>query len=288
MNHYEMLEVSPNASEAVLKAAYKSLMQRYHPDRNPGDAEAAKHSLSVIQAYEVLSDPGKRAAYDIELKRQLADLDDIRNRTRFSPAPVVRSDTESAPHWYLWLVFGSILLVIWFIFPPFEKVKISDSELKEIGSVLGAYQSQLQPDRDAESPADTAARTIPVYIEELNVNLLETRAESAETPMAGLPHVLTIHTLGIVVGASDAEEFISFLDNNKEFIIQRLAEKLASAQYEMLVKHNGDQYLKRLILDAIGEITGAHPLKELPSAGMEPPAYYGAVDVLLPDSFTVK
>lgn len=285
MNHYERLEVSPNASEAVLKAAYKSLMQRYHPDRNPGDPKAAEHSLSVIQAYEVLSNPARRAAYDIELNRQLADLDEIRSRTRFSPVPAVRSDTERESHWYIWLIFGSILLVIWLIWQPFEKVKNSGSELKGIGSVLGGNQPPLQPGQRRESIADLAERTIPVYIEELNVNLL---AESGETPMAGPPHVLTIHSLGIVVGASDAEEFISFLKNNKEFIIQRLVEKLASARYEMLVKHNGDQYLKRFILGSIGEITGADPLKELPSAGMGPPSYYGAVDVLLPDSFTVK
>jgi hypothetical protein len=263
-------------------------MQRYHPDRNPGDTKAAEHSLSVIQAYEVLSNPAKRAAYDIELNRQLAYLDEIRSRTRFSPVPAVRSDTERESHWYIWLIFGSILLVIWLIWQPLEKVKISGSELKEIGSVLGGNQSPLQPGQRRESIADLAVRTIPVYSKELNINLVETRIEPAGTPLAGSQHVLSIHTLGIVVGASDAEEFIAFLENNKEFIIQRLAEKLASARYEMLAKHNGDEYLKRFILDSIGEITGTDPLKELPSSDMGHPAYYGAVEVLLPDSFTVK
>lgn len=61
---YEILEVSPTARPAVIKAAYRCLAQQYHPDRNPGDAEAAARMSLINHAYSVLIDPLKRARYD--------------------------------------------------------------------------------------------------------------------------------------------------------------------------------------------------------------------------------
>ena len=75
MNYYEILEVSPAASPEVIRAAYKSLMQRYHPDRNPDDASAAVRATRVVQAYEVLSDAERRAAYDRELQADRVALE---------------------------------------------------------------------------------------------------------------------------------------------------------------------------------------------------------------------
>jgi curved DNA-binding protein CbpA len=60
---YEVLEVHPRASEAVIRAAYRTLVQRCHPDRSPGEAAAARMSL-INRAYELLSDPARRARYD--------------------------------------------------------------------------------------------------------------------------------------------------------------------------------------------------------------------------------
>lgn len=61
---YELLEVSPNASAAVIKAAYRCLVQQHHPDKNAGD-RASETRLSLInQAYAVLADPLTRARYN--------------------------------------------------------------------------------------------------------------------------------------------------------------------------------------------------------------------------------
>ncbi|OAN14240.1 molecular chaperone DnaJ [Photobacterium jeanii] len=61
---YEVLGVGRDATEREIKKAYKRLAMKYHPDRNQGDANAAEQFKEVKTAYEVLTDPQKKAAYD--------------------------------------------------------------------------------------------------------------------------------------------------------------------------------------------------------------------------------
>lgn len=63
-DYYEVLGVDRNADEATLKKAYRKLAKKYHPDTNPGDAEAEKKFKEASEAYAVLSDSEKRAQYD--------------------------------------------------------------------------------------------------------------------------------------------------------------------------------------------------------------------------------
>jgi molecular chaperone DnaJ len=64
MDYYEVLQVQRTASDVELKAAYRKLAMQYHPDRNPNNPEAEEKFKACSEAYQVLSDPDKRAAYD--------------------------------------------------------------------------------------------------------------------------------------------------------------------------------------------------------------------------------
>lgn len=63
-DYYEVLGVSKDADDATLKKAYRKVAKKYHPDVNPGDAEAEKKFKEASEAYAVLSDPDKRRQYD--------------------------------------------------------------------------------------------------------------------------------------------------------------------------------------------------------------------------------
>ncbi len=63
-DYYQVLGLSKNATEKEIKSAYRKLARKHHPDVNPGDNAAEEQFKKVSEAYDVLRDPEKRAAYD--------------------------------------------------------------------------------------------------------------------------------------------------------------------------------------------------------------------------------
>ena len=67
-DYYAILGVSPVSSKEEIRKAYRQLAMKYHPDRNQGDAWAAERFKEIAEAYSILSDEGKRAAYDLRTR----------------------------------------------------------------------------------------------------------------------------------------------------------------------------------------------------------------------------
>ena len=75
-NYYSILGVAINAEDVVIRAAYRALMQRYHPDKAPSTAqgERAGRILAIQKAYQILSDPALRRQHDLSLGPQAYEL----------------------------------------------------------------------------------------------------------------------------------------------------------------------------------------------------------------------
>jgi hypothetical protein len=280
-------------------------MQRYHPDKNPNNAEIAAHAVQVVQAYEVLSDLNKRAAYNIKLKRQLADnLNVIRDRSGGRRPTAVAKDKKS--YWTLWLLIALTILFGLFAMSLLRNTQSSESELKgirmslegnnltqeqiqkqiqeqsnRIDEILGAYQ-EIPGQESSERMNEVSARTIPIYISNLTVELNISDGFSGDAA-----RILNIPILGVKVGAFDAEKVLRFVHNNKDLIRKKLEEELVNAKYDELIKVDGEQYLKNIVMDSIGDTTGTNRYKDDPIYGEEASGRYGVVDILLPRSFSV-
>jgi len=295
MSHYDALEVSPNASPEVIRAAYKSLMQRFHPDKNPGDEAVGARAAAIVQAYEVLSDAGKRAAYNSSLLPATRPAARLAQGERPGPAfSVVR-----VGFWCLLLLIavGSFWAVASRtakkIDPRAELVSIrqafaskaaTEAQRREMyARKLGILEQQPELSRaaSAEVSEDMAARTFSLLETPLVVPLVVPAAN--ETP-AGVAE-LTIQNISLLIGSFDAPVLLAHLAKHREQLIQDLSERLAKADPGRLSSPNGEQVLKRVVLDAAVATLGTDPGQTYPSTYFESPGRYGVVDVVLPERF---
>lgn len=127
-NYYARLQVDFRASMQDIKAAYKRLAMRYHPDKNPGKPEAEETFKQINAAYQVLSNPEKRKAYDYRLlfleaekRRRAAEIKENRRAYAAVKRKYVRR-TEVVPpgkneiqriHLFAVLAFFALILLCW-------------------------------------------------------------------------------------------------------------------------------------------------------------------------------
>ncbi len=271
MNYYEILEVSPQASKEVLRAAYKSLMQRHHPDRHPHDADPAHRAALIAQAYAVLSDADKRAAYDTLLARTQDETPLARPHAAAPRVGRVVAPVSPA-NWYVWLLGGVILVSSMVVFLL--------SREKPGPRVVGQLSPASQ--QPAQKPSTIGTLKFPLLTSSLHV-VLPRRASSPDNTEAG-PYTLTIPALTVEIGSMESEQFARTLDVQKEMVLLKLTEKLARADYaELRMASEGEKYLKLYIYEALRDITGTMGMDD--SGGNQ---RYGVTAVVLPESFDIR
>lgn len=99
VDHYKVLQVDPDADVDVIKAAYRRLARKYHPDVAAG-SEAAERMTVINTAWHVLRDPRQRAAHDAERRRQVGEVTGIRFGPREKPGnPRKGPVDQTSRHW---------------------------------------------------------------------------------------------------------------------------------------------------------------------------------------------
>lgn len=136
--HYDNLKVTRNAPPEVIRAAYKTLTQKYHPDRHPGNSDAERVMALINVSYQVLSDPLKRAEHDRWIAQQEQSAQSAgpsvtrpaaptppmaesgaQRRSHYQPAPAPAPSSAQAMRGLLshvrrnWLLYGFVGFFIW-------------------------------------------------------------------------------------------------------------------------------------------------------------------------------
>lgn len=144
--HYDNLKVSRGAPQEVVRAAYKALSQKYHPDKNPGDAKAARIMAILNSAYGTLSDPQRRREHDEWIAAEeweIAWLESTQSedsaRAEWEPEAVEQPAVASYrrlrdPSWWLTVIGALALGVIAGIVLVNQTAFVSDAMRSALGA----------------------------------------------------------------------------------------------------------------------------------------------------------
>ncbi len=298
VNHYDVLEVSPNASAEVIRAAYRSLMQRYHPDKNPGDAEAAEHAARVVQAYEVLANEDQRARYDQSLLRA-ATASPPAAKTVAGRARMPAGEKKGGPSFaMLLLVCALILAACWALMAtvkklaPLKPVAGESAVVRKGVAAAVAEPVARQDSRDRPAPAvahkmtehyyDAVHREMPALVGDFSVALRDPR-----DPGMASGRRLEIPFIAVRLGRQQPESARSHLLNMVGPIRQALESRLGLADYDRLMRLDGEDYLIRRIFEVVTDVAGA-PTCPKEASEPNPEDCYGVVVIRLPESYVVK
>jgi curved DNA-binding protein CbpA len=305
LSHYDILEVSPKASVEVIRAAYKSLMQRNHPDKNADVLESTARASLIAQAYDVLSDPERRRSYDDSLLQgrqaeefpgglphggSVSQLDRQRSATT----------TTSWRTWYATTLIVSIICAGTVIFVLSKRPAAPALTVQEPGpSVTRANETQvmaIEADRGVpqaltvplpramnESAVELQARTISSFVTDLSIELTPT--DPAQSSSA---HVLHIPNLGLRFLPGESDRLAQRVADQRSVVIQQLLTDLTKAEYRQLIRADGDLYLKKLIEEAVCTSIGLEKSAALSTSAQSTQGQKLPVEALMPLSFSVR
>lgn len=310
MTHYDILQVSPTASAEVIRAAYKSLMQSCHPDRHPGDAQKAELAARISQAYEQLSDPVRRQAYDAQLRAAQASPD--AGATPPAPGlaaaavrarPPAAAPARTGGRLWPWVVVGGMAAtaLAWWLQPggaaptdtldglrtamaapdrtEAERRALSDRKMALLArdpAARARYQQELLADREA---ASLRLFDQPVTVEMAGSTTADPPAER---------YRVTVPDLQLRLGSVDRAKLLAHLERQRESLQRQVLAHLERQGAAQLLRAGGETVLEGWILDALDTALGTRRTEEYPSTWLESPGRYGVVAAVLPDGFAIK
>jgi hypothetical protein len=280
VNHYDILEVSPKASVEVIRAAYKSLMQRNHPDRNSGVVESTARTATISRAYEVLSNPEQRRVYDETFLERPPGHRPVSNLGRHNkPASSSRLRT-----WYAWVLILSVIGAGGAILVLSKRKTVQPPAAQEFRPSLPQVAGKPEPVLDAgESVADLQARTMSAFVTDLRIELIP-----SDGAQSGFAHVLLIPDLGLRLAPGMSDRYRPRLTDQRSQIIQQLLATLSKVPYHELIKSDADLYLRKLIEQSVAASIGLDVLPALPAASLPLQAAQWPLEALLPLSFSIR
>jgi hypothetical protein len=321
VDHYETLEVSRHASPEVIRAAYKSLMQRLHPDKRPQGQADGERAAQVARAYEVLSDAVQRAAYDQELQRAAtapSPMPDghpshgagggvggtrgglgrtVGGQDQAPGAPAAAFSTLGP--WVLalavltaggvgaWMAWGSKPsnpgAELASIHQAFASADLTEAKRRQLFERKQAILSR-HPEwfaTDHTQKAEDMAGRTFALLD----SPLSVRLVSTPSVGRELVFELTIEHVSLLVGTFDAQRHLAHLANHRERLVGALAERLAKVDPGLLAGPQSATYLQTLLLETIVAALGTDPTQTYPSTYFESPGRYGVVGLVLPDPF---
>lgn len=276
MSHYDTLEVSRNASPEVIRAAYRSLIQRYHPDKNPNNAEAAVKAQKVSVAYAILSDPKKRAEYDATLfvdKTSPAGVGSspntkaglqTRNARVEAQSKVIKNDRPNNVATIVSIVVVVVICVAGYMI--WGKIKQIDEENFRIFEAQSAKliiefdkkqdekerrEREAQEKKATEDEAiDLRRRTLFPFPDNISLNLNAARLY----PQQDTVRVLTIPRIGLIIGKSDSERVIANVRQNRDLLIRNVYEKLSQLKESDLITVVAEEHIQTTIQNSMNRV----------------------------------
>jgi curved DNA-binding protein CbpA len=313
VNHYEVLEVSHGASPEVIRAAYRSLMQRFHPDKNPGDQAVGARAAAIAAAYDILSNADKRAEYDrqLQMAKSQAAVPAERPNAGVAHTSAVRNPARSSAGlgawWWLLPVVAAMAIGVFAglktkgadhkgpepraelaaIKQSFGSKTTTESQRRELharkAELLERYP-ELLPAASAEAAEERAERTFVLLEGKTVVKIGRDRDEATQSnSAAGIPPMqgeLTLHGISLVVGSFDAPEMLTLMGSHKEQLIGDLMARLAKEDLDRFMSPEREAHLKRMVKESVAGTLGT-TAQNYPSTYFESPGRYGVVDVLL-------
>lgn len=285
MSHYETLEVSRNASPEVIRAAYKSLIQRYHPDRNTHNSETTAKAQQVTVAYGVLSSPDSRAAYDAtlsvanQLKNDygLAQEKTVSSSSPKPPTNQTKSDRASIlqrvaqpqenggsralVNFILIAIAFVIGLSLWISVERRKQEELSEFSLMAMrANTIITDAEKLRQENDNKKKKEKAAqdeavdlsrRTLNLFPKNVSLNLI--RPHTYPPQFSG--QVLFIPQITVIIGKINSERVIANVWHNQQVLIQEVFEQLSRVENRILITVDAEAHIKKVIQSTINKIT---------------------------------